>query len=103
VHRSDWNISDVESLKDVVIETPKDMAKTYYNILLLGETGVGKSTFIELIASVLIGKRINLCDLDILDHTNDLTNQSQTNSTHLYEITCENGIVVSTGIREHGQ
>lgn len=57
----------------------------------------------ELIASVLIGKHVNLCDLDVLDPTNDLTDESQTNSAHLYKLTSKNGIVVSARICEHGQ
>ena len=89
--------SDVESLKNGIIKTSKNEAKAPYNILLLGETGVGKSTFLELIASVLAGKHINPYNLDDLDHTNDLT----TNSVHLYELTSKNGIVVSASICEH--
>lgn len=94
--------SDVESLKYGFIKTSKDEAQAPYTIILLGETGVGKTTFIELIASVLVGKRINLDDLDILDHTDELTNQTQTNSAPLYEFTSKNGIVVSDSICEHG-
>ena len=89
--------SDVESLRNGIIKTSKNEAKAPYNILLLGETGVGKSTFLELIASVLAGKHINPYNLDDLDHTNDLT----TNSVHLYELTSKNGIVVSASICEH--
>lgn len=95
-------LSDVEFLKNGFIKTSKDEAKAPYTIILLGETGVGKTTFIELIASVLVGKRVNLDDLDILDHTDDLTNQTQTNSAHLYEFTSKNGVVVSASICEHG-
>ena len=94
--------SDVESLKNGIIKTSKNEAKAPYNILLLGETGVGKSTFLGLIASVLAGKHINPYNPDVLDHTNNLTNQTQTNSVHLYELTSENGIVVSASICEHG-
>lgn len=94
--------SDVESLKNGIIKTSKNEAKAPYNILLLGEAGVGKSTFVELIASVLAGERLNPYNLDVLDRANDLTNQTQTNSTHLYELTSKNGIVVSASICEHG-
>jgi len=95
-------LSDVESLKNGIIKTSRNEATAPYNILLLGEPGVGKSTFLELIASVLAGKHINPYNLDILDHTNDLTNQTPTNSAHLYEFTSKNGIVVSTSIYKHG-
>ena len=89
--------SDVESLKNGIIKTSKNETKAY-NILLLGETGVGKSTFLELIASVLAGKHINPYNIDVLDHTNDLT----TNSIQLCELKSKNGIVVSASICEHG-
>ena len=93
--------SDVESLKSGIIKTSKNEPKAVYTILLLGETGVGKTTFLELIASVLAGKSINLYDLEVLDHTNDLTNQN--NSVHLYEFTSKNGIIVSASICEYGE
>ena len=94
-------LSDVESLKNGIIKTSNHEATTPYNILLLGETGVGKTTFLELIASVLTGKHINPYNLDVLNHTNDLTNQTPTNSAHLYEFTSKNGTVVSTSIYKH--
>jgi predicted GTPase len=94
-------LSDVESLKYGVIKTSKNEAKAPYNILLLGETHVGKSTFVELIASVLVGKRVNLDELDVLDCTDGLTNQTRTNSPHLYEFTSKNGMLVSATICEH--
>ena len=93
--------SDVESLKNGIIKTSKNEAKAPYNILLLGETGVGKSTFLELIEGVLAGKHLNSFNLDLLDRANDLTNQTHTNSAHLYELSSKNGIVVSPGICEH--
>ena len=94
--------SDVESLKNGIIKTSKNEAKAPYNILLLGETGVGKTTFLELIAGVLAGKHLNSFDLDDLDRAIDLTNQTHTDSTHLFELRSKNGIVVSASICEHG-
>ena len=44
----------------------------------------------ELIANVLHGSDVDRSDFHTLDHTNErgsANNQSQTNSTHLYEIT----------------
>ena len=93
---------DVDSLKNGIIKTSKNEAKAVYNIVLLGETGVGKSTFLELITSVLAGKRINPYNPDVVDHTIDLTNENQTDSAHLYELVSKNGIVVSANICEHG-
>ena len=88
-----------------IIKTRTDPAKTSYTILLVGETGVGKSSFLELIANVLHGNDVGHYDSDILDHTNEQSgsnNQSQTNSARLYQITSKNGVVVSTGIYERG-
>jgi len=61
---------------------------------------------LEFITNVLIGNSIDHYDLDILDHTNEQgrpNNQSQTNSARLYEITSNNGMVVSTEIFGRGQ
>jgi len=100
-----WNLtvftSDVESLRKGVIKTSKNKA---YTILLVGETGVGKSSVLEFIANTLLGKDTDHYDLEFLDHTNEqggLSNQSQTNSARLYEFTSMNGIVVSSAIREY--
>jgi predicted GTPase len=92
--------SDVESLKQGIIKTSKNEGRAPYTILLVGETGVGKSSVLELIANVLIGNAGHY-DFDILDHTNEQggsDNQSQTNSARLYEITSKNGIMVSPSV-----
>lgn len=86
--------------------TSKHEAQAPYTILLVGETGVGKSSVLELIANVLAGNDIDHYNFDILDHTNELggpNNQSQTDSARLYEFTSKNGIVVSAGIHERGK
>jgi len=72
-------------------------AKGASTILLIGETGVGKSSVIEFIANVLLGNDIDHCNLDILNSTNEQGgpgNRCQTNSVHLYEFTSKSGIVV---------
>ena len=92
--------SDVESLKKGIIKTVKNKARASYTILLVGETGVGKSSVLELIANVLMGN-VDRYDFDILDHTNEQggsDNQSQTNSARIYEITSKNGVMVSPSI-----
>lgn len=92
--------SDVESLRKGIIKTAKNKARTSYTILLVGETGVGKSSVLELIANVLMGN-VDQYDFDILDHTNEQggsDNQSQTNSARIYEITSKNGVMVSPSI-----
>jgi len=70
-----------------------------YTILLVGETGVGKSSVLELIANVLAGNDIDHYNFDILDRTNEqggTDNQSQTNSARFYGFTSKNGVAVST-------
>ena len=92
--------SDIESLKQGIIKTSKDNVQAPYTILLVGDTGVGKSSFLEFLANVLIGNNIDYYNFRILDRTNEQNgpnNQSQTNSARLYELTSKNGVVVSNG------
>ena len=98
---SDFCSSDLESLKEGIIKTSENKANAPYTILLVGETGVGKSSVLEFIANVLTGKDMDHYDFDILDHTNEQggpENQSQTNSAHLYEFTSKNGIGVRASV-----
>ena len=98
--------SDVESLKKGIIKTSKNKANKPYTILLVGETGVGKSSALEFIANVLAGRDIDHCDFDILDRTNEQggsENQSQTISARVYEFKSKNGIVVRAGAFEHDE
>jgi len=95
--------SDVESLQKGIIKTSKNKGKEPYTIILLGEAGVGKSSFLELIANAMIGKGIDHYNPDNLDDTNEQmqsrsNNQSQANSARLYELTSSNGILVSVAI-----
>src|SRR5258706_14667292 len=97
--------SDVESLKKGIIKTSKNRANRPYTILLVGETGVGKSSLLEYIANVLAGNEIDHYNFDILDRTNEQggsDNQSQTNAPCLYQFTSKNGITVSAGAFECG-
>ena len=97
--------SDVESLKEGIIKT-RNKTSPEHTVLLVGETGVGKSAVMEFIANVLIGKGIDHYDLDILDHLNEQggsPNQSQTNSARFYKLTSQNGIVVCPSIFEHDE
>ena len=97
--------SNVDDLKHGIIKTSKDEAKPPYTILLIGETGVGKTSALELIANVLTGNDIDHYDFDILDRTYEhgsLDNHPQTNSARLYELTSNNGIVVSFDVSGRG-
>jgi len=93
----------VQSLKQGDIKTSKNTVQAPYTILLVGETGVGKSSFLEFLANVLIGRDIGHYDLEILDPTNEQggsDNQSQTNSARLYELKSNNGITVSASVSD---
>ena len=86
--------SDVESLKKGIIKSSTNKAKASYTLLLVGESGAGKSSVLELIANVLVANGSDHYDFGILDHNN----QSQPDSARLYEFTSKNGVVVSVGI-----
>ena len=94
--------SDVESLRKGIIKTSKNKKQVGpYTILLAGETGAGKSSLLEFIANALIGKPLDGYNFNILNQKNEQggsSGQSQTKSARIYELTSNNGIVVSTGI-----
>ena len=90
--------SDVESLKKGTVKVSKKNGNAPCTIILVGESGVGKSSFVEFIANVLLGNGISHCKFDILDSTNEQGSsgrQSQTGSVYLYEFVSQNGIMVS--------
>ena len=92
--------SDVESLKMGIIRRTENEAKAPYTILVVGETGVGKTSFLEFIANVLSGRTLGKYNLGILDRKNELdvpAKQSKTKLCRLYEFTSKNGVVVSVG------
>ena len=96
--------SNIESLKNGIVNVSNHNVKAPYTILLVGETGVGKSSVLELIANVLTGNDTAHYNFDVLDHINERTgptNRSQTNSAHIYEFTSKNGIVVSARVYGH--
>ena len=71
----------MESLRKGVIKALSNRAPP--TILLVGETGVGKSSVLEFIANVLTGNDIDHYNFNILDHTNERggsDNQSWTTS-----------------------
>ena len=96
----------MESLKHGIIKTSKNKANTPYTILLVGETGVGKSSVLEFIANVLLGKDVDHYEPNILDNTNEgsiFGDQSRTKSARPYEIMSEQGILVSCSVFERGE
>jgi len=98
--------SDVESLRKGIIKTSKNKVQAPYTILLVGETGVGKSSLLEFITNVLIGNNIDCYDFTIPDNgnkQNGSSDQNQTGSACCYEITSNNGIVVSGCIYERDE
>jgi energy-coupling factor transporter ATP-binding protein EcfA2 len=93
--------SNVESLRKGIINTSKNEENKLYTILLLGETGVGKSSLLELIANVLFGNDVDHYNFNVVDRSNEQDgpgHQSQTNSARLYEFTSTNGLMVSAGV-----
>lgn len=88
----------MDSMKAGVIKTMKHTTQSPYNILLVGETGVGKSSVLEFIANVMAGNNVKNYDFGILDITNEAggsQKQSQTNSPRLYELHSKNSVIVS--------
>ena len=95
--------SDVESLRKGIIKTSKNEAQAPYTILLVGETSVGKTSVLGLIANVLTGNGLDNYDPDILNEQGGTSKQRQTNSAHLYEFTSKNGVMVGPGTFEHAE
>ena len=96
--------SDVESLRKGIIKTSRNKAEAPYTILLVGETGTGKSTFLEFLDNVLTGKDVNRYEFKTLDYRNEQGGsggQTQTNSARIYELLSVNGISVGNEVREY--
>ncbi|KAF8320491.1 hypothetical protein DL93DRAFT_2052832, partial [Clavulina sp. PMI_390] len=72
--------------------------KSPYTILLVGETGVGKSAVLQFMANVLKGNAVFNYDLSILDLNNEeggSQSSSQTKAARLYKLMSNNGIEVN--------
>ena len=99
--------SNAASLGMGIINISKNQATNApYTILLVGESGVGKSSFLELITNVLAGNDIDHYNFKILDHANEQDgpdDQRQTSSVRLYELTSKNGTVVSASVCEYSE
>ncbi|KAK2463003.1 hypothetical protein APHAL10511_004990 [Amanita phalloides] len=85
-------LNTVKDLRNGIIKTNQNKTNEY-TILLVGETGTGKTTFLSLIANVLAGHSPE--EFVAQDQSNEAggaRNQSQTNSAKLYEFASNNGI-----------
>ncbi|KAK0432850.1 hypothetical protein EV421DRAFT_2023763 [Armillaria borealis] len=88
-------LNDVESLKKGVVKTDRNKQKEF-TILLVGETGVGKTAVLSLIANVLAGKRPDNYK-EFYDPDNEAggtQKHSQTKSARVYTLKSVNGVTV---------
>lgn len=86
--------SDPDSLRNGIIKTSDK--KTEFTLLLVGETGVGKTSVLSFIANVLAGNKLDEY-ADVYDHSNEeggSQSQSQTCSAKIYEFTSRNGLTM---------
>ncbi|KAJ3995803.1 hypothetical protein F5050DRAFT_1712610 [Lentinula boryana] len=81
--------------REMTIQPP--WTKSVINLILIGETGVGKTALLNLLANVCAG-----IPLEEFEEKNQLKNEeggstsgSQTNQPHLYNITCANGYKIN--------
>ncbi|KAJ7247818.1 hypothetical protein C8J57DRAFT_1359008 [Mycena rebaudengoi] len=90
-------LNTIEDLKKGIVQT-KDKGRSEYTILLVGETGTGKSSLLAFIANVLAGKSLSKCGFATLDRDNERgvsQKESQTKYAKLYEFTSRNDIKVN--------
>ncbi|PFH47861.1 hypothetical protein AMATHDRAFT_76995 [Amanita thiersii Skay4041] len=94
IQKPDFNQSNTESLSQGVIQSKSQ--RTEYTILLVGETGTGKTSLLSLIANILAGRTpidYSLCH-DNDNEAGSSAKHSQTHSAKLYEFESRNGIKV---------
>ncbi|KAJ3736722.1 hypothetical protein DFJ43DRAFT_1050410 [Lentinula guzmanii] len=82
--------------KKMTIELP--WTKPVLNLILIGETGVGKTAFVNLLANVCAGTQLEEFE-DKIKQDNELNDQkapgSQTIKPQFYSIVCANGQIVN--------
>jgi GTP-binding protein EngB required for normal cell division len=76
--------SDLVSLQHGIVKTSKNKENAGYTVLLMGSTDVGRSSFMSIITTALLGKSIGTTLF--------------VRSPHLHEITSKNGVLVSANI-----
>ncbi|KIL58586.1 hypothetical protein M378DRAFT_15433 [Amanita muscaria Koide BX008] len=88
-------LNSLEDLEEGIIKTQKNTSNEY-TILLVGETGTGKTTFLSLLANILTGRSPNdyVFSHDEDNEAGDGDRHSQTNSAKLYEFKSKNGVAV---------
>ncbi|KAM6499740.1 hypothetical protein JOM56_005248 [Amanita muscaria] len=88
-------LNTLEDLEEGIIKTQKNTSNEY-TILLVGETGTGKTTFLSLLANILSGRSPNdyVFSHDKDNEAGDGDRHSQTNSAKLYEFKSKNGVTV---------
>ncbi|KAF8346281.1 hypothetical protein F5887DRAFT_1132409 [Amanita rubescens] len=86
-------LNNVNDLGKGILRTKMNVI---YTILLVGETGKGKTSFLSLLANVLKGNDPKQYKFfhDESNEAGGAKAQSQTNSAKLYELTSKNGITV---------
>ncbi|KAK2467588.1 hypothetical protein APHAL10511_000443 [Amanita phalloides] len=86
-------LNTIENLRNGIIKTNQNKINEY-TILLVGETGTGRTTFLSLIANILAGQGpedyVVFHDED--NEAGGARNQSQTNSAKLYEFISKNDV-----------
>ena len=87
--------SDIVSLRRRVVKLSNDMGNMPYTILLVGETGFGRSLLIKFISNALLGNYIDHYDLDIINEGPPYVGMEL---PHLYEVTSNNGVLVSANV-----
>ena len=91
--------SDIESRRDAIINMAKNKANAPHTILLVGGTGLGNSSLVELIANTLLSRDgYDLASLDRANERGPLDSGTRTVSPHLYEIASELGVLVSINV-----
>jgi len=90
--------SDIKPRRDAIINMARNKANAPHTILLVGGTGVGKSSLVEFIANTILSRHGCYCALASLDSANERRDPGMgtvTVSPHLYEIPSELGVLVS--------